>query len=35
MFSGKRLTGIGTLEFLGCSIEVLTASEYSGLCLMY
>jgi hypothetical protein len=35
MFSGKRLTGIGTLEFLGCSIEVLTASEYAGFCLMY
>jgi hypothetical protein len=34
MFDGKRLTGIGTLEFLGANQMILT-DEYAGLCVMY
>lgn len=34
MFCDKRLTGIGTLEFVGASTVVLT-NEYAGLCLLY
>ena len=34
MFDGKHLTGIGELEFVGCSQVVLT-DEYAGVCLMY
>jgi hypothetical protein len=34
MFNGKRLTGIGTLEFLGANQMILT-DEYAGLCVMY
>lgn len=34
MFDGKHLTGIGELEFVGCSQVILT-DEYAGLCLMY
>ena len=34
MFDGKHLTGIGELEFVGCSQVILT-DEYAGICLMY
>ena len=34
MLDGKRLTGIGTLEFLGAS-QLILNDEYAGLCLMY
>lgn len=34
MFNDKHLTGIGTLQFLGCNQMILN-SEYAGLCLMY
>lgn len=34
MFDGKHLTGIGELEFLGCS-QILLTDEYAGLCLLY
>lgn len=34
MLDGKRLTGIGLLEFLGANQIILT-DEYAGLCLMY
>lgn len=34
MFNEKRLTGIGTLQFLGANQMILT-DEYAGLCLMY
>lgn len=34
LFDGKHLTGIGTLEFLGCNQIVLT-DEFAGLSLMY
>jgi hypothetical protein len=34
MLDGKRLTGIGKLEFLGANQMILT-DEYAGLCLMY
>ena len=34
MFSGKHLTGIGELEFLGATQIILT-DEYAGLCLLY
>lgn len=34
MFNGKRLTGIGTLEFLGSNQVVLT-NEYAGVCIRY
>lgn len=34
MFDGKHLTGIGELEFVGCSQVILT-DEYAGVCLMY
>ena len=34
MFDRKHLTGIGELEFLGCSQIILT-DEYAGLCLLY
>lgn len=34
MFNDKHLTGIGTLEFIGCNQIILT-DEYAGLCLMY
>ena len=34
MFDGKHLTGIGELQFLGCSQIILT-DEYAGLCLLY
>ena len=34
MFDNKHLTGIGTLEFLGCSQIVLT-NEFAGLYLVY
>jgi len=34
MLDGKRLTGIGLLEFLGAKQIILT-DEYAGLCLMY
>ena len=34
IFNNQRLTGIGTLEFLGASQMILT-DEYAGLCLMY
>ena len=34
MFDGKHLTGIGELEFVGCS-QVMLTDEYGGLCLMY
>ena len=34
MLDGKRLTGIGTLEFLGANQMILT-DEFAGLCLMY
>ena len=34
MFSGKHLTGIGELEFLGANQMILT-DEYAGLCVMY
>ena len=34
MFNDKHLTGIGTLEFVGCNQIILT-DEYAGLCLMY
>ena len=34
MLNGKRLTGIGKLEFLGANQMILT-DEYAGLCLMY
>ena len=34
MFDGKHLTGIGELEFVGCSQIILT-DEYAGICLMY
>ena len=34
MLNGKKLTGIGQLEFLGASQLILT-EEYAGICLMY
>lgn len=34
MLDGKRLTGIGLLEFLGASQLILT-DEFAGICLMY
>lgn len=34
MFNNKKLTGIGTLQFLGCNQQVYT-SEFAGLTLMY
>ena len=34
MFDGKHLTGIGELEFVGCS-QVMLTDEYAGVCLMY
>ena len=34
MLDGKKLTGIGTLEFLGANQIILT-DEFAGLCLMY
>ena len=34
MFNGKHLTGIGELQFVGCS-QVMLTDEYGGLCLMY
>lgn len=34
LFDEKHLTGIGTLNFLGCNQIVLT-DEFAGLCLMY
>ena len=34
MFNGKRLTGIGKLEFLGANQMILT-DEFAGLCVMY
>lgn len=34
LFSGKRLTGIGTLEFLG-GTQMILNDEYAGFCLMY
>jgi hypothetical protein len=34
MFNDKRLTGIGTLKFLGMTQMVLT-DEFAGLCLLY
>lgn len=34
MFNGKYLTGIGTLEFIGASQEVMT-DEFAGLNLLY
>ena len=34
MLNGKKLTGIGQLEFLGASQLILT-QEYAGICLMY
>ena len=34
MFDGKHLTGMGELEFVGCS-QVMLTDEYGGLCLMY
>ena len=34
MFNGQRLTGIGTLEFIGANQMILT-DEFAGLCLMY
>ena len=34
MFDGKHLTGIGELQFVGCS-QVMLTDEYGGLCLMY
>lgn len=34
MFNDQRLTGIGTLQFLGAKQVILT-NEYAGLCLMY
>ena len=34
MFDGKHLTGIGELEFVGCS-QVMLTNEYAGVCLMY
>ena len=34
MFNGKKLTGIGTLEFLSGG-QLITNDEFSGLCLKY
>ena len=34
MLDGKKLTGIGKIEFLGANQMILT-DEYAGLCLMY
>lgn len=34
MLDGRKLTGIGKLEFLGANQMILT-DEYAGLCLMY
>ena len=34
MLDGKKLTGIGTLEFFGANQIILT-NEFAGLCLMY
>lgn len=34
MLNGRKLTGIGKLEFLGANQMILT-DEYAGLCLMY
>ena len=34
MLNGEKLTGIGTLDFLGASQMILT-DEYAGICLMY
>lgn len=34
MLDGQKLTGIGTLEFLGANQMILT-DEFAGLCLMY
>ena len=34
MFNGKKLTGIGTLEFLSGG-QIITNDEFSGLCLKY
>ena len=34
MFNEKKLTGIGTLQFLGANQMILT-DQYAGLCLMY
>lgn len=34
MFNNKRLTGIGTLEFVSAE-EILMNNEYAGVCLLY
>lgn len=34
ILAGNRLTGIGTLEFLGCN-EIVLSEELAGYCLMY
>ena len=34
MFDQKHLTGIGELQFLGCS-QIMLTDEYAGLCLLY
>lgn len=34
MFNGKRLTGIGRLQFLGAS-QIILNDEFAGLTLMY
>ena len=34
MFSDKKLTGIGKLEFLGAN-QIILNEEYAGLCVMY
>lgn len=34
MFNDKRLTGVGTLKFMGAN-QMLLTEEYAGVCLMY
>lgn len=34
MFNGKRLTGIGTLQFMGAN-QLILNENYAGICLMY
>lgn len=34
MFNDKHLTGIGTLQFVGANVMILT-DEFAGICLMY
>ena len=34
MFNNKRLTGIGTLQFLGAN-QIVLSDEFAGLSLMY